>query len=66
MIGVLLQGRIHLNFREFRVRGHLSFFHHILGILDLLEPTLFDQETQPLHAVFEAYFHLLQVGVNTY
>ncbi|XP_072029946.1 integrator complex subunit 1-like isoform X2 [Amphiura filiformis] len=60
MIGVLLQGRIHLNFREFKARGHLGFFHHILGIFDLLEPTLFDQDSQSLHAVLEAYFQLLQ------
>ncbi|XP_071797108.1 integrator complex subunit 1-like isoform X1 [Asterias amurensis] len=59
MIAVLLQGRTHLNLREFRLRGHLLFFNHILGILQLLEPQLFDQDPKVLHNIMEAYFPIL-------
>ncbi|XP_022109567.1 integrator complex subunit 1-like isoform X2 [Acanthaster planci] len=60
MVAVLLQGRTHLNLKEFRTRGHLRFFNHILGILQLLEPQLFDQPTKVLHSIIETYFPILQ------
>ncbi len=62
MIAVLLQGRTHLNLREFRTRGHLLFFNHILGILQLLEPQLFDQDPKVLHNIMEAYFPIFPVS----
>ncbi|XP_038064280.1 integrator complex subunit 1-like [Patiria miniata] len=63
MVTVLLQGRTHLNFKEFRVRGHLRFFNHILGILQLLEPQLFAQPSTVLHGIMEAYFPILPHSV---
>lgn len=34
MIAALLHGRTHLNFQEFRQQNHLTFFMHVLGVLD--------------------------------
>ncbi|XP_063286495.1 integrator complex subunit 1 [Pelobates fuscus] len=46
MIAALLHGRVHLNFHEFRQQNHLTFFAHILGILELLQPQIFHSEHQ--------------------
>ncbi|XP_070811006.1 integrator complex subunit 1 [Pituophis catenifer annectens] len=46
MIAALLHGRIHLNFQEFRQQKHLAFFLHVLGILELLQPQVFQNEHQ--------------------
>ena len=62
MVAILLQGRTHLNLKEFRTRGHLRFFNHVLGILQLLEPQLFDQSPKVLHNILEAYFPILPVS----
>ncbi|XP_067859035.1 integrator complex subunit 1 isoform X2 [Heptranchias perlo] len=46
MIAALSNGRVHLNFQEFRQQNHLTFFLHVLGILELLQPYLFQSEHQ--------------------
>ncbi|XP_074866589.1 integrator complex subunit 1 isoform X2 [Carettochelys insculpta] len=46
MIAALLHGRVHLNFQEFRQQNHLAFFIHVLGILELLQPQVFQSEHQ--------------------
>ncbi|XP_067911980.1 integrator complex subunit 1 [Heterodontus francisci] len=46
MIAALLHGRVHLNFQEFRQQNHLTFFLHVLGILELLQPYIFQSEHQ--------------------
>lgn len=46
MIAALLHGRVHLNFQEFRQQNHLTFFLHVLGILELLQPQVFQGEHQ--------------------
>ncbi|XP_032315764.1 LOW QUALITY PROTEIN: integrator complex subunit 1 [Camelus ferus] len=46
MIAALLHGRTHLNFQEFRQQNHLSFFLHVLGVLELLQPHVFQSEHQ--------------------
>ncbi|XP_037240622.1 integrator complex subunit 1 isoform X1 [Falco biarmicus] len=46
MIAALLHGRVHLNFQEFRQQNHLTFFIHVLGILELLQPQVFQSEHQ--------------------
>uniref|UniRef100_UPI00398F2E8F integrator complex subunit 1 n=1 Tax=Pristiophorus japonicus TaxID=55135 RepID=UPI00398F2E8F len=46
MIAALLHGRVHLNFIEFRQQNHLIFYLHVLGILELLQPYLFQSEHQ--------------------
>ncbi|XP_014390760.1 PREDICTED: integrator complex subunit 1, partial [Myotis brandtii] len=42
----LLHGRTHLNFQEFRQQNHLTFFLHVLGVLELLQPQVFQSEHQ--------------------
>ncbi|XP_073931481.1 integrator complex subunit 1 [Castor canadensis] len=46
MVAALLHGRTHLNFQEFRQQNHLAFFLHVLGILQLLQPRVFQSEHQ--------------------
>ncbi|KAJ7305958.1 hypothetical protein JRQ81_010324 [Phrynocephalus forsythii] len=46
MVAALLHGRVHLNFQEFRQQNHLTFFLHVLGILELLQPHVFQSEHQ--------------------
>ncbi|KAF7243078.1 Integrator complex subunit 1, partial [Varanus komodoensis] len=46
MVAALLHGRVHLNFQEFRQQNHLTFFIHVLGILELLQPQVFQSEHQ--------------------
>ncbi|XP_029802983.1 integrator complex subunit 1 isoform X2 [Suricata suricatta] len=46
MIAALLHGRTHLNFQEFRQQHHLTFFLHVLGVLELLQPQVFQSEHQ--------------------
>ncbi|XP_048349441.1 integrator complex subunit 1 isoform X2 [Sphaerodactylus townsendi] len=46
MIAALLHGRVHLNFQEFRQQNHLTFFSHVLGVLELLQPQVFQSEHQ--------------------
>ncbi|XP_075421680.1 integrator complex subunit 1 isoform X2 [Ascaphus truei] len=46
MIAALLHGRVHLNFHEFRQQNHLTFFTHVMGILELLQPQVFHSEHQ--------------------
>uniref|UniRef100_A0A481C763 Integrator complex subunit 1 n=2 Tax=Sus scrofa TaxID=9823 RepID=A0A481C763_PIG len=46
MVAALLHGRTHLNFQEFRQQNHLTFFLHVLGVLELLQPQVFQSEHQ--------------------
>ncbi|XP_042293672.1 integrator complex subunit 1 isoform X1 [Sceloporus undulatus] len=46
MMAALLHGRVHLNFQEFRQQNHLTFFIHVLGILELLQSQVFQSEHQ--------------------
>ncbi|XP_007939442.1 integrator complex subunit 1 [Orycteropus afer afer] len=46
MLAALLHGRTHLNFQEFRQQNHLTFFLHVLGVLELLQPRVFRSEHQ--------------------
>ncbi|XP_062999601.1 integrator complex subunit 1 [Elgaria multicarinata webbii] len=46
MVAALLHGRVHLNFQEFRQQNHLTFFLHVLGVLELLQPQVFQSEHQ--------------------
>lgn len=63
MIAALLHGRTHLNFQEFRQQNHLAFFLHVLGILELLQPRVFQSEHQgALWDCLRSFIHLLLVG----
>lgn len=61
MIAALLHGRVHLNFPDFRQQNHLTFFTHVLGILELLQPQVFNAEhQQPLWDCLLSIIGLLQ------
>ncbi|XP_030067172.1 integrator complex subunit 1 [Microcaecilia unicolor] len=61
MIAALLHGRTHLNFQEFRLQNQLTFFMHVLGILELLQPQVFHNEHQgALWDCLLSFIHLLQ------
>lgn len=63
MIAALLHGRSHLNFQEFRQQSHLTFFLHVLGILELLQPHVFQSEHQgALWDCLLSFLRLLLVG----
>lgn len=63
MIAALLHGRTHLNFQEFRQQNHLTFFLHVLGILELLQPRVFQSEHQgALWDCLLSFIRLLLVG----
>ncbi|KAM4697768.1 integrator complex subunit 1 [Rhinophrynus dorsalis] len=62
MIAALLHGRAHLNFHEFRQQNHLTFFTHVLGILELLQPQVFHSEHQ--EALWDCLLSFIQVLQN--
>ena len=57
-----MRGRTQLNWREFRGSGHLGFFHHVVGLLSLLQPGLFQEDGKAVNGIMEAFFTVLQVG----
>ncbi|XP_066868916.1 integrator complex subunit 1 isoform X1 [Kogia breviceps] len=62
MIAALLHGRNHLNFQEFRQQNHLTFFLHVLGILELLQPQVFQSEHQG--ALWDCLLSFLRLLLN--
>ncbi|KAG8433017.1 hypothetical protein GDO86_017329 [Hymenochirus boettgeri] len=62
MIAALLHGRVHLNFQEFRQQNHLTFFTHVLGILELLQPQVFHSEHQ--EALWDCLLSFIKVLQN--
>ena len=65
MIAALLHGRTHLNFQEFRQQNPLTFFLHVLGVLELLQPQVFQSEHQgALWDCLLSFIRLLLVGVH--
>eukprot|EP00079_Xenopus_tropicalis_P030398 XP_012826387.1 PREDICTED: integrator complex subunit 1 [Xenopus tropicalis] len=62
MIAALLHGRAHLNFHEFRQQNHLTFFTHVLGILELLQPQVFHSERQ--EALWDCLVSFIKVLQN--
>ncbi|XP_015498700.1 integrator complex subunit 1 isoform X1 [Parus major] len=62
MIAALLHGRVHLNFQEFRQQNHLTFFIHVLGILELLQPQVFHNEHQA--ALWDCLLSFIRLLLN--
>ncbi|CRK92499.1 CLUMA_CG006039, isoform A [Clunio marinus] len=61
LIASLLAGRGHMDFHVLRQGHHITFFNQILGVLELLRPTIFeDAYKNGLHRAINCYFHLLQ------
>jgi len=62
MLSALLQGRANFSFSEIRVRNHMSLYTHVLGLVDLLQPQIFQlQYSAPFESLLHAYFDLLLV-----
>lgn len=67
MIAALLHGRTHLNFQEFRQQNHLTFFLHVLGVLELLQPQVFQNEHQgALWDCLRSFVRLLLVRLSAF
>lgn len=61
VLSSLLQGRAHMDLSVLRVGHHITLFHQVLGILELLQPQVFEEPyTDTLHQALECYFTLLQ------
>ncbi|XP_064630438.1 integrator complex subunit 1-like isoform X2 [Lineus longissimus] len=56
MMAALLKGRTHFTIGEFRHKNHHILFTHVLGILELLMPQVFQKEYTSLGDIIEAYF----------
>ncbi|GLV44448.1 Integrator 1 [Carabus blaptoides fortunei] len=61
MIAASLKGRTHLDFNVFKSRNHLNLFVQILGIVELLQPAVFEEDYRSgLEGVLMAYFFLFR------
>lgn len=59
MLASLLQGRAHMDLHVLRNSYHIPLFVEVFGILELLQPHIFDSVYQaPLHQMLECYFAL--------
>ena len=62
MLAALLQGRSQFSFGEMRHRNHNLLYTHTLGVLELLQPYLFNpQYTEAWEAIVESYCELIRV-----
>lgn len=61
MLATLLQGRAHMDFHVLRSAHHIPLFIQVFGILELLQPQIFEQSyKKSLHTALECYFSLFQ------
>lgn len=64
MLAGCLKGRAQYEWGVLKSRGHLKLFEQILGLMELLQPYIFDQ-TSTLCDLLDSYFLLLQFhGAN--
>jgi len=62
MLSALLQGRTHFSFGELRQRNYFVLYTHVIGIIELLQPHIFQSEySSSLQHILDAFFDLLQV-----
>ena len=62
MIAGLLQGRAHFLIGEMRHRNHIVLYTHVLGLLELLKPRLFNPEyNTSLDLILTSFFELVRV-----
>jgi integrator complex subunit 1 len=63
MLAASLRGRVHFDSSIFRSRNHLLLFTQSLGLLELLQPHIFQIEyAQPLEDVLDSFFSMFQVS----
>lgn len=61
MMASLLQGRAHMDLHVLRSNYHIPLFNQVFGILELLQPLIFEQDYRTsLHSALECYFSLFQ------
>lgn len=61
MMASLLQGRSHMDLHVLRSNYHIPLFIQVFGILELLQPLIFEQNYRTsLHSALECYFSLFQ------
>lgn len=61
MMAALLQGRAHMDLHVLRSNYHIPLFIQVFGILELLQPLIFEQSYRTsLHLALECYFSLFQ------
>ena len=62
MLASSLTGRTYLDFSQFRSQHHLNLFVQVMGLLELLQPHLFNEEHRSaLEDTLENYFQCFQV-----
>lgn len=61
MMASLLQGRAHMDLHVLRSSHHIPLFIQVFGILELLQPLIFENSYRDsLHSALECYFSLFQ------
>jgi integrator complex subunit 1 len=61
MLASLIQGRAHMDLHVLRNEYHIALFHQVLGILELLQPLVFESQYRVgLHNALDCYFSLLR------
>lgn len=61
MMASLLQGRAHMDLHVLRQSYHIPLFIQVFGILELLQPLIFEPDYRTsLHSALECYFSLYQ------
>ncbi|XP_072761874.1 integrator complex subunit 1 [Anoplolepis gracilipes] len=61
MLASSLMGRCYLDFSQFRSGHHLNLFTQVMGLLELLQPHLFNEQHKiPLENTLENYFQCFQ------
>jgi len=64
MLSALLQGRAQFSLSELRSRNHILLYTHVLGLVDLLQPHIFQpQYSAAFDSLLHAYFDLLLVRI---
>ncbi|ELT96897.1 hypothetical protein CAPTEDRAFT_224526 [Capitella teleta] len=62
MMAAQLQGRSQFAFHEMRQNNHLLLFTHVLGVMELLQPIIFQPAHHPaLSEAFKAFFFLFKL-----
>lgn len=54
-----LKGRAHYDWNVMKNRGHINLFRQIFGLMELLQPMIFEQ-SKTLRDLLDSYFLLLQ------
>lgn len=62
MLASSLIGRVHLDYHVLKTRNHLNIFIQVLGIMELLQPKIFDKtHKESLHSILDAYLNLYKL-----